>query len=102
MLSGWMLLQLVTAVSGLVLLGWLHRAHAWPDLSGGFVFIGGLVSMLWFLLWRERSLPCFVYAELRARGHDVCPGCGYLRRGLAAADPCPECGAGVPAARPGF
>ncbi|GEM_PF-2763959 len=34
----------------------------------------------------------YVYAELRARGYNVCPECGYLRTGLNDTAPCPECG----------
>ncbi len=33
------------------------------------------------------------YAELRRRGYEVCPGCGYALRGLEPdAERCPECG----------
>lgn len=58
-------------------------------MAGG---IGAIVPSLFV----QHRLPRFVYAELRSRGHDVCPGCGYPRRGLADAEACPECG--VPAA----
>lgn len=94
-LFGWMLLNLVIAAFGLGLLRWLHSIRGWPDLSSLFCFAGAFGLWIAFVFWRERTLPRFVYAELRLRGHDVCPGCGYLRRGLADADACPECGAEV-------
>lgn len=54
-------------------------------IAGG---IGAVVPSLFV----QHRLPRFVYAELRTRGHDVCPGCGYLRRGLMEESACPECG----------
>lgn len=92
-LFGWFLLQMVFAVFALGTLDWLREQQGWPDLSLVLVYAGGFGSMLAFWFWRERTLPRFVYAQLRSRGNDVCPGCGYLRRGLAGADACPECGA---------
>lgn len=44
----------------------------------------------------QARLPRYVFVELRARGHDVCPSCGYVRRGLDADSPCPECGESGP------
>lgn len=43
------------------------------------------------LMFRSR-LTRLLYAELRKRGHDVCPECGYVRVGLDEIAPCPECG----------
>lgn len=44
------------------------------------------------ILRRFSYAPC-VYAELRARGYDVCPKCGYWLRDLdEATTQCPECG----------
>lgn len=59
----------------------------WISMMAGE--IGAIVPSLFV----QHCLPRFVYAELRARGNDVCPGCGYPRRGLSEADACPECGA---------
>lgn len=59
-----------------------------PILSGLVGGIGGgLVG--WWMAARARP---FVFAELRRRGHNVCPKCGYLRAGLEDTQPCPECG----------
>lgn len=61
---------------------------------------GGLGAIMPSLFMQHR-LPRFVYAELRARGHDVCRACGYLRRGLAEETACPECGVTVEGAAGG-
>lgn len=53
--------------------------------------LGSAVGVSMTLISRFR-LARFVYAELRDRGHDVCPRCGYLRTGLDESAPCPECG----------
>ncbi|MCK6476031.1 MAG: hypothetical protein L6Q35_04285 [Phycisphaerales bacterium] len=57
------------------------------------LYLVGLFGVLWALRQWEFA-PC-VYAELRARGHEVCPGCGYVLTGLQPASQrtCPECGA---------
>lgn len=52
---------------------------------------GGLGAVLPAWLMQRRVRP-FVYVELRRRGHNVCPKCGYLRTGLEDTQPCPECG----------
>ncbi len=93
-----LMLLLIGMICGLVVLYRLHRSHGWMDLSTAFimVWICGSSLMLW--CWRERTLPGFVFAELRARGHDVCLGCGYVRHGLNTDAGCPECGA---VSRPG-
>jgi ssDNA-binding Zn-finger/Zn-ribbon topoisomerase 1 len=53
-------------------------------------FIYGL--SITFILRRFRFAPC-IYAELRTRGFDVCPKCGYWLRDLdATVVQCPECG----------
>lgn len=55
-------------------------------LAGYFV-LGGVILQRW------RFAPC-VWRSLRARGHDVCPRCGYWLRDLPDdEDRCPECGA---------
>lgn len=59
----------------------------WTSMMAGG--IGAIVPSVFV----QHRLPRFVYAELRARGHEVCLGCGYVRRGLADSDACPECGA---------
>lgn len=91
-LFGWFLLQMVFAAFALGTLDWLREQQGWPDLSLVLVYAGGFGSMLAFWFWRERTLPRFVYGELQSRVHDVCPDGGYLRRGLAGVDACPECG----------
>ena len=54
-----------------------------------------------YIRWQQgRGMARCVYAELRARGHDLCLGCGYLREGIAADTPCPECGFAGPMLRP--
>lgn len=54
-------------------------------VAGG---IGAIVPSLFV----HHRLPSFVYAELRSRGHDVCPACGFVRCSLEGSDACPECG----------
>ncbi len=58
----------------------------WTSMIAGGI---GAIVPSWFV---QHRLPRFVYAELRSRGHDVCPDCGYLRRGLTDGEACPECG----------
>jgi hypothetical protein len=53
----------------------------------GYFVLGGAVLQRW------RFAPC-VWRALRARGHDVCPKCGYWLRDLPDdVHHCPECGA---------
>lgn len=57
------------------------------------LFIGALTYGLsiTIVLKRFRYAPC-IYAELRARGYDVCPKCGYWLRDLdQSITKCPEC-----------
>jgi hypothetical protein len=49
-------------------------------------------------LFHNRRYRKLFYAELHARGHNVCPKCGYLRAGLEDTAPCPECGTTIGAA----
>lgn len=62
----------------------------WTSMMAGG--IGAIVPSLFV----QHRLPRFVYAELRARGHDVCAGCGYIRTSLECQIPCPECGSTGP------
>lgn len=68
-----------------------------PVYSGAIA--GGVGAVVPTLIIQAR-LPRYVFAELRARGHDVCLGCGYTRQGIDAADPCPECGSTSPKVDP--
>jgi ssDNA-binding Zn-finger/Zn-ribbon topoisomerase 1 len=53
----------------------------------GYFIAGGAVLQRWCFA------PC-VWRALRARGHDVCPKCGYWLRDLPDDEHhCPECGA---------
>ena len=54
------------------------------------IFVPYLFGITW-LFRHIRYAPC-VYAELRARGYDVCPKCGYWLRDLdQSITKCPEC-----------
>ncbi|MFK7883392.1 MAG: hypothetical protein AB8F26_04300 [Phycisphaerales bacterium] len=55
---------------------------------------GGIAGGFGAAFMARRMKP-FVYAELRARGHNVCPKCGYLRTGLEDTAPCPDCGVSI-------
>lgn len=54
------------------------------------IIAGGAAGITASLL-AIRSIRPQVYAVLRERGHNVCPKCGYLRKGLEDTAPCPEC-----------
>jgi hypothetical protein len=94
--------------TGLLLVSILGGFLVFALMKVGFKIAGTGLSPVWATMiaggsgaivpsvFVQHRLPRFVYAELRSRGHDVCPGCGYPRRGLADAEACPECG--VPAA----
>jgi hypothetical protein len=70
---------------------WLRRSGIdVPDIVLGGV-VGGLAGGVGGL-WVSRRARPIVFAELRARGHNVCQRCGYSRAGIEGADPCPECG----------
>ena len=56
---------------------------------------GGVLYVAAFGLVYRRRYTRLVIEELRVRGHDVCPRCGYFRSGIAGGSPCPECGASV-------
>jgi hypothetical protein len=57
-----------------------------------FGFASGLLYVGFGALVYRRRYTRLVFEELRARGHDVCPKCGYFRSGIADDSPCPECG----------
>lgn len=56
-------------------------------LASGLVFIG-----LWAIVYHRRFTR-LVFAELRDRGHPVCPVCGYYTGEGVRGAACPECGA---------
>ena len=79
-------------------------APEWPQLlpdvvnakAGMFssvtVFIHTYVP-LWPLPLATGLLALFAHRRARKLSPALCPACGYDTRGLAAAAPCPECGA---------
>jgi hypothetical protein len=87
----WFLGAIVVSVLVMVLFWPLLKSTGL--LPGNLVFVPLGVCWILFLHWQRRNgLPQSVYAELRARGHDVCRGCGYIRTGLDPLALCPECG----------
>lgn len=87
--AGWLATQIGVG-------GWtwkLVRITAMAVWFGAWFVLGGAMLQRW------RFAPC-VWAELRSRGHDVCPHCGYWLRGLEDGDGgsdlrCPECGVAI-------
>jgi hypothetical protein len=57
--------------------GWMVRGPLWP------LMVVSALAATW--LWRTDFVG--------RRRPGLCPSCGYDRRGLDAAGPCPECGA---------
>jgi hypothetical protein len=70
----------------------LIGGHRWYYTILWFLlYLVGIVVLM-FVLRHIGLAPC-VYEELRARGYDVCPRCGYLQTGVPPdAARCPECG----------
>ena len=65
---------------------------AWPIRVLSLLLYALLLVVLYLFMRATRFAPC-VYAELRARGFDVCTSCGYWLRDLDnSVDRCPECG----------
>ncbi len=64
------------------------------DPSGIPLAIGSrlLYGAAFWLVYRRRYTR-LVYSELRDRGYDLCPCCGYWRAGIGQQADCPECGA---------
>lgn len=60
-------------------------------LLGCLMFVVALWVSATVIVMLNWSYPQHLYTELRARGHNVCPKCGYLRTGLEDTAPCPEC-----------
>lgn len=90
--------------SGIIVFVWLHgmgwlgrtriggglsEAEFYTVLTVGALLMGVVYACMMPALGARRA----VFAALRARGHAVCPRCGYLRHGLGPEAPCPECGA---------
>jgi len=78
-----------------LLSGMLERmlgGRAWHITAITFtVYIGMLLVLVYFTM-RFRFSPC-IYAQLRIKGFDVCPHCGYWLKDLRDdVHNCPECG----------
>jgi hypothetical protein len=77
-------------------LNMLARAH--PSRASDYLvvcawLVGSLVICLTAIYAHAKTHSPFICRALRERGHDVCPDCGYLLRGLGKEIVrCPECG----------
>ncbi len=66
--------------------------HFWYHTVSAFIIYIALLAILFHFMRHFRFAPC-VYAELRTRGFDVCPKCGYNLKDLTPEiQTCPECG----------
>lgn len=74
-----------------------HNPKLIPSLNAIPFFLLLITGLIYGLsivivLRRFRYAPC-VYAELRSRGFDICPKCGYALHDLhETTTNCPECG----------
>lgn len=86
---------IVPAIGALLVMLAVNRALARFGMDPSGVPLGIASALLYTgtaaLVYRHRYVR-YVYEELRARGHDVCPKCGYFRQGLNPTATCPECG----------
>ena len=56
------------------------------------IFFPLFIAGCHYLIFHIRFRP-YLYRELRARGHNICPNCGYLLIDIPESNtPCPECG----------
>lgn len=67
-------------------------SHTWYITMIAFVVYLGMLAVVIYITMRFRFSPC-IFAQLRIKGFDVCPRCGYWLKDL---DKnilnCPECG----------